>query len=316
MNSIAPRIFFLLFVGLLITACVEHSHDPETIGPVQSEAPALSIDPAQPLVLVTRSVALEEKTFLVEGIQFNPFMARLWRPVGEGPHPAVLLLPAIWGDRVMERFARALVEEGFVCLQLPSSRYLQRLRQLSEMELPALAETIRQQVVEAEQLLHWLSDQPMVDPDRTGIMGMSVGAIIASLLAESDDHVHAAAYILGGGNLSEIMAAPQGYVKKRLRQRIMSRNGMTPEEFQKATAEALRLVDPLTFAGRLDPKRILMVNGRFDNVIPYKNAKEFWLALGQPDWLIIPSGHYTASFFMPYIRHRISQHFTEQLRPS
>lgn len=315
MKSTAQRILLLCF-GLLITACVEYSHDPETIGPAKSEAPALFSDQAQPLVLVTRSVANEEKTFVVEWIQFNPLMARLWRPVGEGPYPAVLLLPAIWGDRAMERIARELVEEGFVCLQLSSGRYFQRLHQLSEMELPALAETIRLQVAEADQLLRWLSAQPTVDPDRIGILGMSIGAIIASLLTESDDHVQAAAYILGGGNLSEIMAAPQGYVKRRLRERIMSQNGMTQEEFQKAAAETLRPVDPLTFAGRLDPKRIFMVNGRFDKVIPYKNAKELWNALGRPDWVVIPTGHYTASFFMPYIRHRISQHFIQRLLTS
>jgi dipeptidyl aminopeptidase/acylaminoacyl peptidase len=179
-----------------------------------------------------------------------------------------------------------------------------------------LADTIKLQVTEAKQLLHWLSAQPSVDPDRIGILGMSIGAIIASLLAESDDHIQAAAYILGGGNLSEIMASPQGYVKRRVREKIMTQNGMTPEEFQKAAAETLKPVDPLTFAGRLEPERIFMVNGRFDDVIPYKNAKELWNALGQPDWLVIPTGHYTASFFMPYIRHRISEHFIQHLLPS
>jgi fermentation-respiration switch protein FrsA (DUF1100 family) len=136
---------------------------------------------------------------------------------------------------------------------------------------------------------------------------------VGSLLTESNDQITAAAYLLGGGNLPEILAAPQGYVKGRIRSRIMLHNGWSTEEFKKEAVTALKSVDPLTYAGRLDAKRILMVNGRFDQVIPYPNARELWEALGEPVWIVLPVGHYTASFFNRYVRYRVAGHFMAEL---
>jgi pimeloyl-ACP methyl ester carboxylesterase len=304
--------FFIVFLIFSTVGCTEHTYDPHTDQNPKTEPSSLTIDHAPPLNLITRSVVGREKNFLIEQIQFGSFSARYWHPDGEGFHPAILLLPAIWGDGYMDRLAQDLTERGFACLQFPSHRYLDQLRGLSRMKMDSLAETLRQQVAEAGQVLHWLSTQPGVDPERIGILGTSIGAIIASLLTEADGRIQAAAYLLGGGNLPEIMVAPQGYVKKRVRERIMSENGLTEDEFKKSAVQSLQRVDPLTYAGRLDAGRILMVNGRFDQVIPYDNARELWDALGQPDWVILPAGHYTASFFFRYIRHRVTKHFIEQ----
>lgn len=304
---------FILLAAALVSACIEHPHDP---GFDQGEIirPSLFLSEQIPPIHPSARIVLQaNETFSREEIQFPGFSATYWRPIRTGPHPAVLLLPAIWGDDHMEKFARDLVEKGFVCLQFPSRRYLERLRQLSDPSLDDLADTLLFQVTEAGQVLHWLAEEPSVDSDRLGVLGISIGAIMAALLSETDPSVQAGAYLLGGGNLAEIMAAPQGYVKKRLRKKIMDGNGMTLEEFQASATRILASVDPLTYAGRLDSGRILMVNGRFDKVIPYKNAREYWQALGRPDWLVIPAGHYTASLFFRYIRHRVTDHFIRQL---
>jgi dienelactone hydrolase len=259
-----------------------------------------------------RVIFQQEEHYKVEEVDLGSLNVRYWKPEGEGPFPAILLLPGIWGDRIMAGFAEALVAKGFVCLQLNSQRYLAGLR-TAAARLDTLAELIRLQVGEGAQLVDWLSRQPSVDPKRIGLLGISLGAIVGSLLTESNDQITAAAYLLGGGNLPEILAAPQGYVKGRIRSRIMLHNGWTTEEFKKEAVTALKSVDPLTYAGRLDAKRILMVNGRFDQVIPYPNARELWEALGEPVWIVLPAGHYTASFFDRYIRYRVAGHFTAQL---
>lgn len=270
---------------------------------------------ASPSVSRARTVLVKEEAYLIEETQLDSFSVRLWRPRGQGARPAVLLLPAIWGNRVIERFAQHLVSKGFACLQFSSQGYLDRLRGQSRMKIDSLAEMIRRHVIETGQAFQWLSMQPEIDPDRIGILGISIGAIIATLFAETDGHIQAASYLLGGGNLPDIMVAPKGYVKGRLRKRIMSENGMSEAEFKHEAIRAFKPVDPLTYAGRIDPDRILMVNGRLDQVIPYRNAKQLWNALGQPDWVVLPAGHYTASFFIRYIRYRVSKHFVEHLMP-
>ncbi len=304
----------LIFIIILsVSGCIEYTHTPHLILPKEASA----LEPLKRNATIappsTRDEILEKETYRVEALAFEDFGARLWRPKGEGPHPAVLLLPGIWGDRIMVEFAEDLVSKGYVCLQLGSHRYLERLRSKGKMSTEVLAEMIKLQVVETGKAFHWLSTQPEIDAERIGILGVSIGAIIATLFSETDGNIKAASYLLGGGNLPDIMAAPKGYVKRRLRQRIMTENGLTEAEFKEEALRTLQPVDPLNFTGRIDPARILMVNGRFDQVIPYRNAKELWQALGEPNLVVLPAGHYTASFFMPYVRYKVAKHFEKFL---
>jgi len=302
--------FSLLFLSM--TACMEYPNRHGAPSVVRTK-PILALqDPAPPYEVIQRTTFHQADGHTVEEIYLGSITVRYWQPQGSGPFPAILLLPGIWGDRIISGFAQELVEKGFVCLQFSSQRYLTGLRSAAA-RLDTLAELIRLQVLEGAQLVEWLSRQPAVDPKRIGLLGISLGAIIGTLLTEANSRIEAAAYLLGGGNLPEIMVSPQGYVKGRIRDRIMLENGWSAEEFKQEAITALEPVDPLTYAGRLDSGRILMVNGRFDKVIPYSNARELWEALGQPDWIVLPAGHYTASFFDRYIRYRVARHFIEQL---
>jgi dienelactone hydrolase len=306
--------FLFLLLLFLMTSCIEYpDRHKETVGP--KRWPALVLQNASlPYEVTQRVISQQDDRYRVEEVDLGSITVRYWKPEESGPFPALLLLPGIWGDRIMTGFAEALVQKGFVCVQMSSQRYLSGLRSAAA-RLDTLAELIRSQVMEADKLVEWLSRQPSVDPAEIGVLGISLGAIVGSLLTESNDRIKAAAYLLGGGNLPEIMASPQGYVKGRIRNRIMVQNGWTTEEFKKEAVTALKSVDPLTYAGRLDSGRILMVNGRFDGVIPYPNARELWEALGQPTWIVLPAGHYTASFFDRYIRYRVARHFLAQRVP-
>lgn len=314
-NDLIRTVKSILFLAYILSAlgCVEYAHTPKRMQGknIQTVEPLMSIA-ATPFP-TTRAPLIQNENYALDTIEFEAFAARLWRPKGAGPHPAVLLLPGIWGDRIMVEFAEDLVSKGYVCLQLGSHRYLERLRSKGKMSTEVLAEMIKQQVVETGEAFHWLSTQPEIDAERIGILGVSIGAIIATLFSETDGNIKAASYLLGGGNLPDIMAAPKGYVKRRLRNRIMTENGLTEEEFKSEVIRTLQPVDPLNFTGRIDPARILMVNGRFDQVIPYRNAKELWKALGEPTLVVLPAGHYTASFFMPYVRYKVAKHFEKFL---
>ncbi|HSG05722.1 MAG TPA: hypothetical protein VLB09_04945, partial [Nitrospiria bacterium] len=273
-------------MGLVAAGCTEHI--PEAESPrINHKSPGLiRFEPVPPLSEIRRSILVSEPGYTVEQILFPEFSAKYWKPSGNRRAPAVLLLPAIWGDRTVERFAEALALEGFACLQLSSRRYLERIRSMEPMSLEGLAENIHLQAAEAKQVMDWFSAQKDVDADRLGLLGISFGAIVGGLLTEADERIGSSVLLLGGGNLPEILAAPQGYVKRRLREEIMTENGMTEEEFSAAAAAAMRGVDPLTYAGRLDSRRVFMINGRYDRVIPLKNAREYWEAMGRPQWLV------------------------------
>ena len=51
-------------------------------------------------------------------------------------------------------------------------------------------------------------------------------------------------------------------------------------------------MDPLTYAGRFDPRNALLVSARFDRVVPPETTRELWEAMGRPTWHVVPTGHY------------------------
>src|SRR5204862_6593808 len=63
---------------------------------------------------------------------------------------------------------------------------------------------------------------------------------------------------------------------------------------------------PLTYADRLVGKRLLMVAGNIDEVIPPACARALWNAAGRPPIRWCDCGHYTAvGYLLPAIRETV-----------
>jgi fermentation-respiration switch protein FrsA (DUF1100 family) len=61
--------------------------------------------------------------------------------------------------------------------------------------------------------------------------------------------------------------------------------------------------DPLTHAQRLVGKRVLMIAGKVDEVVPPASAKALWITAGRPSITWYDCGHYSAiGYFLPGIR--------------
>jgi hypothetical protein len=73
-------------------------------------------------------------------------------------------------------------------------------------------------------------------------------------------------------------------------------------------AEALRGVDPLSYAKRVDPRRVLLITAVFDEVIPKRFGDRLWRRMGRPEVVRIPTGHYTAGLYFPYAELMIRTH--------
>ena len=61
----------------------------------------------------------------------------------------------------------------------------------------------------------------------------------------------------------------------------------------------LRVVDPLTYAGRLKDRQVLMFNAKFDKSVPPECTRKLWRALGEPEIHWWNSTHYSAFWFLP-----------------
>ena len=71
------------------------------------------------------------------------------------------------------------------------------------------------------------------------------------------------------------------------------------------------LIDPMTYAGSLRQRLVLMINARWDEAISAEAALDFWRACGRPDIMWLPATHATVWLWYPFIRRKIAGFFEE-----
>jgi dienelactone hydrolase len=159
-------------------------------------------------------------------------------------------------------------------------------------------------------VLDWVLTRAEIDGTRVALVGMSHGALVGSLVTAVDPRIRAATLLLGGGNLAAVIRDSHEGSLERIRDDLMANDGLTRDSFYEGVAPTLEDVDPLTYAPLVSPRAVLMINARFDRVIPRRNVEALWRAFGRPELVWLPTGHYTAGLFSSYARHKALAHFT------
>jgi hypothetical protein len=233
--------------------------------------------------------------------------AHLMIPPGPGPHPVVVVFPILAGGHVIsEALAKAFVDRHLAILRIERRPLLIDQAGSPEYVSDRMASAVRA----TRRLLDWLVTQPEIDPARIGAAGVSFGSLLACLLQAADERVHTGFFALTGGGMAEIIYASREKPVRVFRDRMAAMYGLeTREEFVAWLQPQLDAVDPLTYAGGLDPASVMMVSGRFDRIMPSERARALWEALGRPAWVKIPTGHYQAAPLLWYAAARGVDHF-------
>src|SRR5205807_187187 len=111
----------------------------------------------------------------------------------------------------------------------------------------------------------------------------SLGGIMTSLAAGVDGEFYRVAPVLAGGDLAALIFHAR---EMRDLRRMLESHGVDRD----AAAKLLAPVEPLNFAGRIDPKSCLMINAGQDEVIPRAATMSLWKAVGGPTLLWMPTG--------------------------
>jgi len=215
---------------------------------------------------------------------------------------AAIVLDIMYGNAVVARgLSRALAANGVAALYVPMAYYNARRpngrihERFIEAEVTRILDPPRQTVADIRRAKAILAQRPEIDADHIGITGVSLGGIVASLAAGVDGSFDRVVPILAGGDLAAITfhARETSVVKGKL----LAKGYDLPK-----LRALLAPIDPNAFASRLDPRRCLMINAKQDEVIPRPCTEALWQAAGQPTILWVPSGHYSAAWFLPTIR--------------
>ena len=228
----------------------------------------------------------------------------------EGRSPVIVILPIAGGNYFFsKKMAKFLISHSINCLMLERSDRL--------LDSQGGLETIRRRfiktVLNVRRSIDWLVRQQEVDTERIGITGASLGAILSSIVAETDTRIKCSVFILGGGNLARLFSESREKTIRSFRKRVMKKEGLTKEQFFRLVSQKLKDIDPLTYAGRLSPETILMVNTVNDVVVPRECTLEFWAAIGEPELIWLPFTHTSSFFAFRYARRKTLEHFQRTL---
>jgi len=234
-----------------------------------------------------------------ESEENNTVWARFWQPKEPGrKRPAALLLHWLGGKfDLFELIGQRLAENGVPALMMYMPDYGPRAakdparrEKLMKMEMERVLGNIRQSVMDARRAGDWLAARPDVEPSRVGIVGISLGAVIGSLAAGVDDRFGRSLFVIGGGDLPGIIL--HGSKETVAAKRQLEEAGLTPEKMR----ELWKDIEPCTFASRMRPEEVLMINAETDEVIPKDCTLRLHEAIGRPEIKWFKGGHYALLF--------------------
>ena len=222
----------------------------------------------------------------------------LFKPNTPGPYPVMLVehewLPVNLSNEFVlcATLARAGVA-AFLVVQ-PYSYNRRPLPRIPDVELLSgnsqqTVAAVRQAVLDNRRALDWLQTRPDIDPARMGVAGISLGGILAPLIAGVDHRVSVLVTIVGGGDVSDLVY--DSFITYGLRPALLYRG----ESFDNLKREYVN-IEPTNWLHGFDPKNALLFNGRFDVFVNPKQAHHLARALGGAPIVWIPTGHYGTVF--------------------
>ena len=243
----------------------------------------------------------------------NTVHAEYFRPKAPGKHPAVVVLHILGADFALSRYLAArLADRGVAALfvQLPyygNRRGPEKDKKFLSVDIARSVNAMRQGICDVRRASSWLGEREEVDPKRLGVAGISLGGIVASVAAAVDPAIASCAPLLAGGGLADILwTMPEGAKYREL----WLAAGKTKADLEALTAP----FDPMTHAKGLVGKRVFMVAGNVDDVIPPAAARALWAAAGRPPIHWYDCGHYSAvGILLPALRETVE--FFADARP-
>jgi dienelactone hydrolase len=169
-----------------------------------------------------------------------------------------------------------------------------------------LKENLTQAVLDCRRALDFLGQRPEIDSTRLGVSGVSLGAIVSGLVYGVDSRLNRAAFVLGGVDLAHILWKSTRVVSAR---DVLRGKGYTEEKLR---AELIDIEPANLIPDRKDDSvgKTLVVQARFDTVIPAKSSNELIAALGNPAVLRIDTGHYGGVLVQRRILREVARYFT------
>jgi dipeptidyl aminopeptidase/acylaminoacyl peptidase len=306
MRSIRHTLALALCLGL--QACVsdpmaKHYAGPKA--PPDELAQMLAYEKAKPLPDV--KTLAKKDSYEVERIKLavkdddtageHEVVIDYYHVAGDKKRPIILVLPILGGGNdVAKYFASYFAGHG-----LAAAIVHRGAKDKDANSLDELNRTFRRIVLDHRRAIDWIESRPELDHDRVGVFGVSAGGIKGALVTALDQRVKAAVLCLAGGDLPYILVhSTERGIRKR-RDKVLQEQHISADELY-AALKAEFQYDPLNFAQYIDARKVLLILASFDEVVPIKTGELLRKAIGKPKTIYLPTGHYGAVLFAPWMR--------------
>ena len=233
-------------------------------------------DKTQPLsVVVTKTKRYPECVMLrvnyasangerVPAVVFEPFRASRSHPV-----PAVILLHGLGGSKEdLVPFGHFLAATGYASLIIDEYGHGERRNEGQSGSAVDGIHGFEQTVIDVRRGIDYLQTRSHISPHRIGVLGFSLGAILAADAMGIDWRLRSAVLISGGGDVAVILkhlSALSPQIRDRMSATDWGLAGIL-----------LAGIDPLTFASHVGARPVLMQNGDADTIVIPSCAKALY----------------------------------------
>lgn len=239
---------------------------------------------------------------------------------GDPQRPAVVCLHILGGNFELVRLLCAVfADRGIPAIMFKLPYYGERAdrdaHRLLETDANVFTQALQQTTADIARTTYLLASRPEVNPERIGISGISLGAIVGATACGKLPHIWRAGFILGGADLTTILHHAR---ETRALSRFIA--AQTPAERERIE-QVIADLDPARYQDRLQGMgrdgRILMVNATDDEVIPRACTDRLAAAAGITDQVVWLDGmaHYTAMAALPSIVQQLGDFFAKDLPP-
>lgn len=219
--------------------------------------------------------------------------------------PLVLLVPILGGgEELLRTMARRFVQRGYHALYCDRAGSALRPPQRG----PELEKLLVRTVLHQRIALRWARNSEQVRPQSTFACGVSMGGIVTTLLTALEPGLQGSAMCLAGADLPTILGnSSEGRIQKWRDWRLAT-DGISGSPLDQELRQSLRS-DPLRFAPYVQTDRVFLVAAEFDEVVRPHHQDLLWEALGRPQRLSIPLGHYSAAICLDPLVSSIADFF-------
>ncbi len=238
----------------------------------------------------------------------SPITFEWYQPHGVERAPVIIVLPILNGQKnVVRPFATYFAKQGYASIIVDSR---QRTTLTTDIIEPQAA--IRQAVMRHRRVLDWIETEPSLDDERIAVFGASLGGFNAFFLAAADDRVQAVAPALVAADLPYVFAHSNERRIEDAFNEAMAELELDRAELEERMREMIE-TDTATFAPHINADRILMILAKRDKAVPYLKQQELRTLIGDPEAVVLPTGHITAAAYIFYLRKKVLQFFDSVL---